>query len=133
MRICITLVAQVVLVPVYLSVWGARTYGAWLALQSAFSLVQILDSGHSRYLGNEFLRLGARRKQLLRRTFWSSLRIAIGLGALQVGVVGVLWALGGLTYLFDAGVGDNATLMQHCTIVLLAYAIMWWILGSFGG
>lgn len=128
----VAIISQFVLVPVYLSYWDARTYGAWLALQSAFALIQVIDNGHNRFLWNEFLRFTARRRSLIRRTFWSGACGGLVLGGLQFAVVSMLVFSDSIHWMFgiDSGVDQMA---DQFASVLLGYSIMWWVFGSIGG
>ena len=44
-------------VPLVLRYWDQDTYAMWLAVFAVYSLLQTVDTGHTSYLGNEFLRL----------------------------------------------------------------------------
>ena len=49
----LTLVFQLVSVPVCLKYWGKESYGSWLALLSAFMMLRALDGGFVAYVGNK--------------------------------------------------------------------------------
>ena len=49
----LTLVFQLVAVPICLHYWGKQRYGSWLALFSAFMLLRSLDGGYSAFVGNK--------------------------------------------------------------------------------
>jgi hypothetical protein len=48
----LTLVFQLISVPICLKYWGKESYGSWLALFSAFMLIRSLDGGFTAYVGN---------------------------------------------------------------------------------
>jgi O-antigen/teichoic acid export membrane protein len=50
-------VAQVLLVPIFLSNWHVETYGLWLLVQSTVSVLVMADIGHLEYISAEFLKL----------------------------------------------------------------------------
>jgi len=49
----LTVIFQMVSVPVCLHFWGEERYGGWLALFSAFMLLRSLDGGFAVYVGNK--------------------------------------------------------------------------------
>lgn len=49
----LTLLAQIVSVPVCLHYWGKENYGAWLAVFSAHLLLRSVDGGYTLYVGNK--------------------------------------------------------------------------------
>ena len=49
----LTVVFQLVSVPVCLNYWGKERYGSWLALFSAFLLLRSIDGGFCAYVGNK--------------------------------------------------------------------------------
>jgi O-antigen/teichoic acid export membrane protein len=49
----LTLIFQLVSVPVCLKFWGKESYGGWLALLSAFMLLRSLDGGFALFVGNK--------------------------------------------------------------------------------
>ena len=50
-QIAVTMAAQIVLVPIYLSYWSVETYGIWLAIQGIMSALSMLDLGTSEFYG----------------------------------------------------------------------------------
>src|SRR4051812_45572812 len=93
-RLGITFLAQIFLVPIFLSHWDASTYGLWLGLFALAALLQFIDVGHHNYIGYEALKLGGERRTDLGRLYKSAFRVAIGSSAVQLAVVGSLVALG---------------------------------------
>lgn len=49
----LTVIFQLVSVPVCLNYWGKENYGSWLALFSAFLLLRSIDGGFAAYVGNK--------------------------------------------------------------------------------
>lgn len=83
-RMGLSMLAQVMLVPVFLSYWPAKQYGAWLALQSIYSLATILDSAYQTYIENEFLKIGKTNFSQFKTLVFTSLPCVIFIGVLQV-------------------------------------------------
>ena len=77
LRIAVTIVSQIVAVPVYLHYWSVETYGAWILIQSIISFVTIFDIAHHNYLGNEFLKLGKKRTAEIGEVLFTGLVVAI--------------------------------------------------------
>ena len=61
-RIGVTVISQVALVPIYLQRWDHATYGSWLAIQTIYGFMTLCDISHHDFLGFEFLRLGRHPK-----------------------------------------------------------------------
>ncbi len=125
-RIGITFLIQILLVPVYLSRWDSKTYGIWLAIQALVSLLQLLDLGHQQFLRNEFLRIGNQRIRQLQITLWSSIPIALSLGAIEFSITLLLYHLGFLTYLL----GSEPHLSQSAGLIVLFSILVWTFTGS---
>ena len=125
-----SLIGNVVLVPVYLAYWNPSDCGVWLALQSAFTLVQIIDTGHSRFLWNEFMRLTSHRRRVIRRVLWSGIVTGAIIGGAQA--LGVWWICRG--HLLHLVLGtDMHSIVSDLEAILITYALTWWVYGSIGG
>lgn len=129
----VNIAAQLCLIPVYLLRWDENVYGAWLAVQSVFVLLQILDIGHSRFLSNEFLRIGTRRRTLVRRTLWSGVIVGVGLGGLQTLGLTCLFFGGQLNQLLVTLLNFQDDVARQIAPLLLLYSVSWWLTGSIGG
>ena len=79
-QIAVNMVAQIVLVPIYLNYWSVDTYGVWLAIQGIMSALSMLDMGHQNFMGYEFLRIGRQNIPALCKYFCSAAIIAVGIG-----------------------------------------------------
>ncbi len=49
----VTLIVQLISVPICLHFWGHNTYGIWLSVLAAFTLMRSVDYGYTLYVGNE--------------------------------------------------------------------------------
>lgn len=126
----LSLAQTLLLVPVLLQSWGAERYGLWLALQSLYGLIIVLDTGHQTYVGNEFLRLFPTDRGRLRSTLAAGLLGALLLGTFQLAVVLGLTFSGALPWAL--GQGDQ-TLPDDAGSVLVLLLVVWIVLGSAGG
>src|SRR6478672_1907499 len=95
----LSIVFQLVSVPVCLHFWGAQGYGAWLAIYAASTLLRTVDGGYVTFAGNRLNLLYHRDQDALRRVLAAgSLGIAV-LGVLQLALLGLAMAFGGLGWL----------------------------------
>jgi O-antigen/teichoic acid export membrane protein len=89
----LSVVLQLVSVPVCLNYWGQQTYGLWLALAALTSLFRTLDSGFAAYVGNEINLQYHREPEAMRRTLASALWGALIVSAIEL--------LGGAAIIFS--------------------------------
>ncbi len=94
----LSMVLQLVSVPVCLRFWGKETYGLWLALLALANLVRTLESGFTAYVGNELNLQYHRDQQELRRTMASAVWGAVVVAALEL--------LGGALIVFSGALAD---------------------------
>jgi O-antigen/teichoic acid export membrane protein len=118
-------------VPLLLRHWDQQTYAVWVAVFAVYSLLQTADTGHTGYLGNEFLRLAHSDPTAYRRTFASGLRIAIVLGAAQLLLAVALLLVGLVPRVLGIPLSGSAAATAGLSLVALALG--WWASGSFGG
>jgi O-antigen/teichoic acid export membrane protein len=130
LRIAIAAFGQLLLVPVYLSHWGAETYGLWLAAFAIVSVTDVVFVGYQIYIGNEFLRLGFDDMAKMRRVFSTALVVACSLGCLQLILLGVLVKSGAAGWMFDL---KSSGRDSEFGIVVLSQGIVSLICGSIGG
>jgi small-conductance mechanosensitive channel len=118
-------------VPLLLRYWDQQTYAIWLAVFAVYSLLQTADTGHTGYLGNEFLRLAHSDPAEYRRTFASGLRVAVVLGAAQVLIAVALLLVGLVPRVLGIPLSGSAAVQAG--LALVALALGWWASGSLGG
>ena len=92
----LSVVLQLVSVPVCLHYWGEEKYGLWLALLALANLVRTLDFGFTAYVGNELNLHYHRDVPQLRRTLASALWGAWALVAIELVASAVIVASGAL-------------------------------------
>jgi O-antigen/teichoic acid export membrane protein len=127
-RIGVTLISQVVLVPVYLTYWPPETYGVWLALQAFYAVSIIFGMAHLTFLENEFIRIGSSDLHTLQQTLWSSIPIGAFIALAQLAIVLVLDQTGVLAQLLipvglgkplEAAVGRIALAQVACWLAVV--------------
>ena len=127
----LTLVFQLVSVPVCLKYWGKESYGGWLALMSAFLLVRSMDGGFATYVGNELNVLYHRDANALRLHLSSAIVGVVVIAALQLVLVGGTFTYDPLARMLgmapDVGGAGSA---QWGLLVLM---ISWSLTGSYVG
>src|SRR3984893_8525036 len=84
----LTLMFQLVSVPVCLKYWGKESYGSWLALLSAFMMLRALDGGFVAYVGNKLNYLYHKDTAALREHLASAAAGIVVIGSLQLLFVG---------------------------------------------
>lgn len=129
LRIGVTVLTQLALVPLYLAQWDAQTYGAWLLLQAVWSTVALLDLAHHDYVGYACLQLRTdQRAAIARRVFSAAPWVVL----IALWDVSLAWLLSRAD--FVAGwVGDNGALLAQWRAALLLQALTWLATGSLGG
>jgi O-antigen/teichoic acid export membrane protein len=133
MRMGITMISQIALVPLYLNHWSVETYGVWLAIQALVAIMTMLDLGHQTFLGYEFLRLGRTNMLEFSRNLWSGVSIGIAIGILQIMVILLFIYTGVLPHLLGRSDLHDVALTEAAGTVLLLQGIVWLIASSMGG
>ena len=128
-RMGVTIVTQIALVPIFLNSWTASEYGAWILLQAIWSTITLLDMAHQDYIGYECLRLGKHRAEAISKMVFSALPVTFLIASLDLLVV---LGIGNSGYISGL-LGINSELMQQCFIALILQAISWVLTGSLGG
>ena len=112
----VTLVIQLVSVPVLLAAWGVPTYGEWLVLSAVPTYVALSDLSFSSVAGNSMVMLVAQGKRTdavtLGRRLWSIVTVMTGIAVLAA--VAIALVFGGA---FGSGAAIPASEAQ---IVLVA-------------
>jgi O-antigen/teichoic acid export membrane protein len=133
-QIAITLLSQVILVPLYLSYWDVKTYGVWLAMIAFTGVLNTLDLGYQEYLAYEFLKMGKDNTKLISKHLSSGLLLGLLLGIFQMLIILVLYGLGFISILFnESSALINTDMINDICIVLLMQGFAWMVFGSVGG
>lgn len=112
----VTLVIQLVSVPVLLAAWGVPTYGEWLVLSAIPTYVALSDLSFSSVAGNSMVMLVAQGKRAeaitLGRRLWSIVTVMTG--------IAVLAALA-IALVFGGAFGSGAAIpVSEAQVVLVA-------------
>jgi O-antigen/teichoic acid export membrane protein len=113
----VTLVIQLVSVPVLLAAWGVPTYGEWLVLSAVPTYVALSDLSFSSVAGNSMVMLVAQGKRTdavtLGRRLWSIVTLMTGVAVLAA--VAIALAFGGA---FGSGAAIPASEAQVVLVAL---------------
>ena len=131
-RIAVTIGAQIILVPLYITHWSVETYGLWLAIQALIGLLVTLDTGHQEFLGYEFLRIGTDDRSRLSRYLWSGVGIGLLINTIQLSVIVALLVFNGLPAVLGSEL-TSAAMTNVAGIVLLLQGLTWFICTSVSG
>lgn len=123
-----TIGIQVVQVGLLLHFWPKESYGAWLTIVAAASLLSSLDLGHQAYVGNEIARKIAVDREDAKDALGSGVRIALLTGGIEIAfasvAVGMGWVGGWLGLESGAGRAVDAA--------MVIYTVGWVCTGSVG-
>lgn len=126
----LSIILQLVSVPVCLHFWGAKGYGAWLAIFAASTLMRTVDGGYVTYAGNRLNLLYHQDRQELRRVLAAgSLGLGV-LGLLQLALLALVMAFDGLGWLLgDAALAGSS----NARAALVVLVVSWVLSGSYVG
>jgi O-antigen/teichoic acid export membrane protein len=132
-RIIITMISQVVLVPIYLTYWSAEQYGVWIAIQSLVIVLTLLDMGHHMYVGFELLRYARTNMVTFCKYLWSSILIGVFVSLFELAVIGGLIYFAIVPFLVGESKSMDSQLIVDAGKVLLLTAITWVATAAFSG
>lgn len=132
-QIGVTLLSQIVLVPVYLAYWDADIFGVWLVIQAMVGMITTLDLGYHEYIGYEFLKFGEDNLKKLSEYVWASILVSVILNSLLFLVVFVLlYFTNVFSFLLNSD-SVQTELMYESVIVFLLQLFNWFIISSISG
>lgn len=126
----LSIIFQLVSVPLCLHFWGRSLYGEWLSVFAAAMIFRTVDGGFINYVGNKLNLLYHNDVVALRRTLASSIIGVTILGIAQISVAVTAIRLGGCNWLF----GDSgARALSTAPAAMLILVCTWVFSGSFIG
>lgn len=133
MKILLTVISQVLLVPIFLAHWPVDEYGCWLIIQTVVGLSSMLSASHQNFIGYEFLKVGDKRPEEMRVLFYSALPFAVLIAGLELlAVVGLIY-FGFIKTTLDPDASLSPELLQQAFWSLVAYSISSLVSSSVGG
>lgn len=127
----LTVVLQLVSVPICIKFWGQGNYGTWLTVLAAFMMLRALDGGYVAYVGNKLNYLYHVDERRLRTHLASGL-----IGTLVIGLIQLLLGVWiGLSHDFAQlfGLGAESGEAGGDRLGLLVLVIAWALTGSYLG
>lgn len=123
-RMGLSILSQVLMVPIFLTYWSTKQYGAWLALQSVYSLITILDTAYQTYLENEFLKIGKTAVDRYKVLLYSSLPSVIFIGCLQALVFYITSQTTQFSDLMGLSKPEDHALLEQCSSVIFIWLVV---------
>jgi O-antigen/teichoic acid export membrane protein len=127
----LTVLFQLISVPVCLKYWGEESYGSWLALFSTFMLLRSLDTGYTVYVGNELNYLYHQDTRALREHLSSAVAGIALISILQLMMVGGALIFDPLAGALGISAGNANSLSARMGLLVLI--ISWVLTGSYLG
>lgn len=124
----LSILFQLVSVPVCLHFWGAEKYGAWLAIFAASVLLRTVDSGYVTYAGNRLNLLYHQDQMKMRRVLAAGSLAVAALSVLQLGVLASAMAFDELGWLLG---GAELTQDSGARAALVVLAVTWALSGAY--
>jgi len=111
--------------------WGKTTYGTWLALSAAYTILRTVDGGFTAFVGNKLNMLYHQDQDEMRRVLSSAIWGVILLGSTQIIIVLALYFSNSLGLIMG---GAASQLTANQTIFgLMVMSITWILTGSYIG
>lgn len=129
LSVALSITAQLVTVPVCLRYWGNDTYGAWLAVYAAYSVVRTLDGGFITYVGNKINVLFHGEQSVVRGVLASAAWGVAIWGLLEIAILCALYATGTMGLIVEGAAGSS----PRAGVALLVLSISWVTTGTYVG
>lgn len=127
----ITMLIQLISVPICLRFWGTNLYGEWLAVFAAFTLMRTIDYGYTMYIGNEINILYHINNSKLRLSLASAVWGILFLGVVQILILIILYLCHNMGLIM--GGHNNDYYNYEIFLSLLIMSICWICSASYIG
>ncbi|WP_157618517.1 lipopolysaccharide biosynthesis protein [Spirosoma spitsbergense] len=131
-RIAVTMLTQVLLVPVFLSYWDIKTYGIWLAVQALVNVFSTLDRGFNDYLQFEIMQMGHDRRDKVATLLWSGISTVAIVSCLEFIVLGLIVFKSNINFLFDNGTSISQAFLYDVRWTLMIQWTAWTLTNGVG-
>jgi O-antigen/teichoic acid export membrane protein len=132
-KILLTILTQILLVPVFLTHWPVEEYGCWLIIQTIVSVASLLTASHHQFIGFEFLKVGDKNPEHLRHLYYSALPYAILIGILELLIIAALIYCGFIRTSIDPNQYMDSALWRAASWSLVLYSLFGLTTVSVGG
>ena len=120
-RIAVTMVAQVVMVPIYLTYWTVDEFGIWITIQTVVNVLSTTDRGFNDYLGYELLKIGPEQKDRFINVLWSGVYALLLIIGIELGIAAGLSSQAGFLLKDWVGISNQLSFTE----IGLAFFIQW--------
>jgi hypothetical protein len=132
-KILLTVLTQVLLVPVFLTHWSVQEYGCWLIIQTIVGISSMLSSSHQAFIGYEFLKVGDKQPEQMRLLFYSALPYVMLIALVELAAISGLIYFGYIRTTLDPDGSLDAGLLHQAFWSLILYSLSWLVSSSVGG
>ena len=132
-KILLTVLTQVLLVPVFLAHWSVEEYGCWLLIQTIVGVSSMLSASHQNFIGYECLKIGDKQPEKMRVLFYSAFPYALLIALLELLVVGALVYFGFIRDSFDPTHSLDRALVHKTFLSLIIFSVAWLVNSAIGG
>lgn len=126
-----SIIIQLISVPICLRYWGKTTYGTWLALSAAYTILRTVDGGFTAFIGNKLNMLYHQDQQEMRRVLASAVWGVILLGSLQIIIVLGLYFSNSMSLIMGSAVSQISA--SQTIFGLMVMSLTWILSGSYIG
>ncbi|MET0637342.1 MAG: lipopolysaccharide biosynthesis protein [Chitinophagaceae bacterium] len=125
LRIGITMLSQLILVPIYLTYWDVQTYAIWITVQALLTVISVFNQGHQTYLEFKFLKEGEKNKETISADLWSGLAAGALIGFSEIGLVLIFITTGIASELLGIASVRDQQIVHDGGLLLLIQISIW--------
>ena len=122
---------SILIVPLFLQVWGSEKYGLWGSLLAMVALLHSITIGFQTYAGNEFGKYYHSDMSRAGQVLGSAIRMILLLGVLELVVFAALVGSGGAARMLGLDLGDPRLAGLYGGV--FCYGLSWLLIQGFGG
>lgn len=98
---------SLLLIPILLNYWDLEVYGSWIAIYAFYNLLQVIEFGHSVYVGNEINRIVHAQLEEAKIVLGSALRANFLIGLIQLAIIFAMYYFGLFSFVLDKSIDDK--------------------------
>lgn len=131
-QMLVSIIANIILVPIFLSHWDTVVYGLWIATQAFSALLRTFDLGYQIYMGREYIKTGVSDSHKLSRIVASSLPVGILIGLTEALILFIAYRYQWIERLLGA-TDISQDLIQQASLYLIIQSLAFCLFGSSAG
>ena len=128
----LSIIIQLISVPICLRYWGKTMYGTWLAISAAFTMLRTIDGGYTSYIGNELNILYHKDQDYMKKIMASGVWGVAAIGLFQLLIVLFLYYFQSMGVLIGNTAGTTLT-AKNAGLSLLIMIVTWTFVCSYTG